>query len=147
MDPSLGGTSIDQLRTLQQMQQANPQFGNNKINVIAQDINDSLDEGDQMSANQQPQIKINQPIQDPTTTSYVAPNPNQGMVQKIPEMFREPLILVIVYVILSTDIIKNTIGEYIPQIKPKDGSVNFIGYLIYGIILAILFTVIKKLVL
>lgn len=146
MDPSLGGTSIDQLRTLQQMQQANPQFGNNRINVIAQDINDSLDEGDQMPANQQPQIKINQPIQDPLPqASYVAPN--QGVVQKIPEMFREPLILVIVYVILSTDIIKNTIGEYIPQIKPKDGSVNFIGYLIYGIILAILFTVIKKLVL
>lgn len=160
-----GGTSIDQLKNLQQLQQMQqmqqlqqmqqtqqmqqmqqPQrFGNNQMDMIAQDITESLDENDQM--NQPPQqIQQIQPNND-ISKSQKYQNKNQTITQKIPESLREPLLLIIIYVILSLNVVKDTIGEYIPQIKSKDNGVPFMGYLLYGTILAITFVVLKKLLL
>lgn len=63
----------------------------------------------------------------------------------IPKWLREPLLILVIYLILSQTIVKDTIGKYIKQINPgTDGSVSFVGVLIYGIILAVLYVIIKK---
>lgn len=173
----MDGTPIDQLRILQQMQQ-NPQMaqaqqmppmqqmqqppynmgnngnnGKNRIDVITQDITDSLDDMPQMSAQQQPQLRPQYSQQEHLTVNKKTSNQSNksgtnSMVQKVPEMLREPLLLLIIYVVMSLDPIKNTIAEYVPQIKPKsDGSVFIVGYIIYGIFIAVVFTVMKKLLL
>lgn len=71
-----------------------------------------------------------------------------GIIYGIPEILREPLILVILYVILSLPVVRENIGKHIKQINPDvEGKVSFTGILIYGIILATLFALVKRLLL
>lgn len=73
---------------------------------------------------------------------------SQTIMSYIPMMLREPLLILIIYVILSQPIIKETIGQYLKQINPDmDGKVSFTGILIYGIILAALYALAKKVIL
>jgi hypothetical protein len=68
--------------------------------------------------------------------------------EKIPQAFRAPLILVVLFIIMSLDVVKQTIGAYIPQIRPNTtGNVSLIGYGVYGIILAIAFETLKNMLL
>ncbi len=71
-----------------------------------------------------------------------------GLLASVPAILREPLILVVLYVILSQAPVKNFIGTYVKQINVDDsGAVSFVGVVIYGIILATLFVLAKKLLL
>jgi len=66
----------------------------------------------------------------------------------VPYMLREPLILLVIYVILSQSFVKNAINSYVPYIgNNADGSKTFITIVIYGCILATLFMVVKKILL
>jgi len=58
---------------------------------------------------------------------------------------KEPVIIIILYVFLSQEAVKNAISTYVPQINPSEetGSVTTIGVIIYGVILAVLYAVIK----
>ena len=68
------------------------------------------------------------------------------IIDKVPEILREPLIILILYIVLSQDIVRRIIGEYIPQIRPgENGVVSFTGMVIYGLILVLLFVIFKKL--
>ena len=68
-----------------------------------------------------------------------------GYLSFIPEVAREPLILLAVYMILSHPQVRTTLGQYINQINPgPTGRVSMTGVVIYGVILATLFTIIKK---
>lgn len=68
--------------------------------------------------------------------------------EKIPQAFRAPIILVILFIIMSLDVVKQTIGAYIPQIRPNaTGNVSLIGYAVYGAILAIAFETLKNMLL
>jgi hypothetical protein len=70
---------------------------------------------------------------------------NGGYLNKVPKMLREPLIIVVLFVILSQPIIRDNIAKYVRQINPDmDGKVPFVGILIYGLIFAVLFTLAKK---
>jgi len=72
----------------------------------------------------------------------------QTIVGSIPEIIREPLLLLIIYIILSQPIVRETLGQYIQQLNPDmEGKVSFTGVLIYGIILATLYTVAKRFIL
>ncbi len=72
----------------------------------------------------------------------------QSIVNSIPVIFREPLVIVLIFIILSQPIVKKTIGCYITQINPDaDGVVGIYGVIIYGIILSTLFVVAKKFIL
>ena len=54
------------------------------------------------------------------------------------------LIIVVAYIILSTETARTFIGSYITSINPnEEGIVGFNGILIYGIILALLFIIIR----
>lgn len=60
-------------------------------------------------------------------------------------MIKEVALLVFIYVILSQNFVRKTVGGYVSYINPRDdGSVSIIGYLIYGLILALIFVFLKN---
>lgn len=63
---------------------------------------------------------------------------------RIPEFIRDPLLIWIIFILLSQNFIKQLIGKYVKQINPnEDGVVSFMGVVIYGLIFAVLFGLIK----
>ncbi len=71
-----------------------------------------------------------------------------GILHSIPNYIKEIVILLVVYLILSQPYIKNMIGSVLPQINTNmSGNISFSGYVIYGLILAILYVIIKKMLL
>src|SRR5690606_15700402 len=57
----------------------------------------------------------------------------------------EPLLLLTIYVIMSQPFVINFASHYVEQLNPSDdGSTPLSGILIYGIILVILFMVLRK---
>ena len=65
---------------------------------------------------------------------------------KFLEHLKEPALLLTIYLIMSQEQVKNIIGKYVTYINPKeDGSVTFVGVIVYGLILVILFITLKKL--
>jgi hypothetical protein len=74
-----------------------------------------------------------------------AQNGRFGILSSIPEMFRDPLIILVLYIILSLPAVREGLGTYISQINPDvEGKVSFTGILIYGIILVALFMLVKR---
>jgi hypothetical protein len=70
---------------------------------------------------------------------------NSNLLSGIPHMLRDPLIILIWFIILSQPVVKDTLGRYLTQINPgADCKVSFAGIFIYGLILAILFALTKK---
>jgi len=67
-----------------------------------------------------------------------------GYISYIPSILREPLIVLFLYVLLSHVFVRESIGKYIKQTTPNEmGVVTFAGILIYGIIFATLFGIMK----
>lgn len=63
----------------------------------------------------------------------------------IPEMIKEPIIILILFVILSQPAIQSVINKYLSSvIKMNNGVHNIKGIFIYGLILSIAFALIKK---
>jgi hypothetical protein len=63
---------------------------------------------------------------------------------KIPEFVRDPLLIWVIFILLSQNFIKQLIGKYVKQINPnEEGVVSFLGVVIYGLIFAVLFGLIK----
>lgn len=64
----------------------------------------------------------------------------------LPSWSREPVILILIYVLLSQTFIQKFMGKYISQINPNivTGEVNNIGILIYAIFFAALYIFSKK---
>jgi len=63
---------------------------------------------------------------------------------KIPEFVRDPLLIWIIFILLSQNFIKQLIGKYVKQINPnEEGVVSLLGVVIYGLIFAVLFGLIK----
>lgn len=64
----------------------------------------------------------------------------------IPRMLVSPLIIFILFVILSLPSVRINIGKFIPQIRPNaSGNTAMTGVIIYGIILSVLFVIVQKL--
>lgn len=60
-------------------------------------------------------------------------------------LVKEPLIIILLYLLISQNFVRNSLGVYIPYVLPRqDGSLSFIGHLICGIIMASLFILSKK---
>lgn len=69
----------------------------------------------------------------------------EGYLSKVPFALKEILLIVIIYLILSIGYVKDSFGSYIKYInKDETGSVPFVGLIIYGIILAVLFVLIRS---
>lgn len=73
---------------------------------------------------------------------------SKGIIGSLPPFIKEIIILTILYYILSMGIVKKSIGDYITYINPdQDGNVSFIGIIIYGLLLATIFIVVRSLAL
>lgn len=154
----MNGTPIDNLRYMQQ-----PQFMGDRIQTgdgfeddigrssgnmdqLAREVNDSLDDLN-IPLDSPKQQLTNRPRQIQKQQKEQTKN-NEGIMGKVPIFLREPIIIVLIFIILSLDVVKKTLSSYIPQIKPSaDGSVLFVGIVIYAMILAISYSVAKKLLL
>jgi len=144
----MNGTPIDRLRHMQQPRQQNYDpiqsgdgFGEDldmsggNIDTIIKDVDDVIDIPQEQPQPKQQKIKEVPPVKE-------------GAMNKIPIFLREPIIIVIIYVILSLDVVRKTLSTYIPQIKPSaDGNVLFVGIVVYAMVLAISFVVAKRLLL
>lgn len=70
---------------------------------------------------------------------------DSSLISFVPEYVRDPLIIVVLFFLLSQPFVKTMIGRYVKQIQPgSDGAVSNVGVLIYGVVLAVLFYVSKK---
>lgn len=124
-------------RMPQRMQQRMPYISDEETNIedLARDLNSTLsieNYSDKSVPGKEQKVRMNKS--------------NGGLLSRVPSILREPLILVTLYVILSQPVVKDTIARYIPQINSgMYGDVPFTGVLIYGLILATLYVVIKKL--
>lgn len=68
-----------------------------------------------------------------------------GYLNFLPIILREPLIIVVLFILLSQDYVRVIIGRYLRQINPNaQGRVSFAGILTYGILLATLFSLTKR---
>lgn len=112
-----------------QYPQVVPETGNS-IEELAKEISDELQSENMMSE---------APEQFETST-----NTNGGYLSMIPQMLREPLIILVIFIVLSQPLVRKTIANYIPQINPINGAVTQMGIIIYGIILAVLYVFLKK---
>lgn len=133
----------------QMMPQMMPQLQQTQyddMGTLARDITDNLDDVPIQHTQQMNHRYANGVANDQNMHRNISKK--TGIVEKIPFLFREPLIIVVVYVVLSLDIVKQTLGSYIPQIKPNaGGNIQFIGYIIYGMVMAIAIMTMKKLLL
>ena len=99
------------------------------IEDLARDISDNLPEES---------IPV---IDSEEEESFVGEN---AVVSRIPVLLREPLLIVILFTVLSQPIVRDNIAKYIPQLNPVNGRVGILGIAIYGVILATLFAIVKK---
>jgi len=146
-----------QMPPLELMNQYN-QAKNREVEDLARDLNESLED---LNRRDRPPKNINEQEyerqherqqeeeeneQKEMLHNKKKKNKSQSTtyMDKIPKILQEPLIILILYVILSQSFVKNKIGEYIKQINPgPDGQVSLVGIIIYGLILAILFAIFK----
>ena len=66
---------------------------------------------------------------------------------KIIEYLYEPILLLVIYFILSQEKIRDIFMKYIPLLNPTDGEIKQSGIILYGIILVGLFMLSKKILL
>lgn len=73
---------------------------------------------------------------------------SHGIMWNVPKMLREPLIILVLYIILSLPAVYTFIGKYVKPINcDATGRVSFAGVVIYGIILATTYALTKKILL
>jgi hypothetical protein len=114
-----------------------PQRGNidNRLSNVVSEINDDISDLD------------DDELDKLISKNYDVPE-NKSKKTKIPGIIRDPLTIVALYCILSLSVVKNNIAKYIPQIEPgDDGQPRLSGIIMYGIILAILFVIVKNYIL
>jgi hypothetical protein len=96
------------------------------------DIDDEIDEDDK--------------ITEEETEEYVIKSNKKHRKHKKNNKFdfRDPILLWLVYMMLSQGFIKDTIGKYVPVINPNDeGVVGLFGIGTYGIILVVIYFVLR----
>ena len=152
MNGNNSGTSIAELRMKAAQNNdtsvnTNRNNGNDKNNFtiehLVADINNSIDEfspsddksRDSESSNDSVSFKKNKKTKKNKSKSS----------DKMYDFIKEPIIIIVLYIVLSQDMIRNAISTYIPQINPSEetGNVTLLGVVIYGTILAVLYMIIK----
>lgn len=153
-----GGTSIADLQKMpkqqpqmspQQYRQKSQQEGrdnesevheeHNKIRHLVKNINQSLDDYAPSKSQNTEDSEDDSTEKEDDSTEKNKSN------YYVPDILKEPLLIVVIYVILSQGFVKKSIGNYISYINPtQEGYVSLIGYIIYGSILALLFMFFKK---
>jgi len=108
-----------------------------KIKNLANDINQSLDD-------YLPSISM---YSDTDTDSDIDIDLSHTKSSRIPLELKEIIIIIIIYVFMSQKLIKNHLSKYISYLQPDDdGMIQLSGYIVYGSLIALLFVIIKKIV-
>lgn len=106
-----------------------------KIDHLVSDINKSLDD-------YSPSKSI---ISDETEEEDNISHKKSSYGSYIPTCLKEPILLIIIYVIMSQEFIHKMLCNYISYVNVQDdGRVPLIGIIIYGSILALIFMIFKK---
>jgi hypothetical protein len=118
----------------------------NKIHHLVKDINRHLDDYGPSTLSHDSDESCYE-LDDGTDREQSSDIKNKNVNTYIPYFLKDPIIIIIVYVIISQPFVKKTLSNYITHLHVKsDGSNNIIGQLIYGTILAFLFLLIKKII-
>lgn len=108
-----------------------------KIDKLVNDINKSLDD---YSPSKSIMIDF-----DDDDDENIFIEKKKSSIPYIPDFAKELLLIVILYIILSQDFVYGMLSKYITYLNPNDnGKVPFIGITLYGLILAVLFIMFKK---
>ena len=121
------------------------QFNQDKFDMeeLARDINNNLPEN-ALGNMETFYEKIDESVENTTKEE----NESFEILSSIHPLLKDAVIILIIYIILSQAVVRDTIGKYIKQINPDDeGKFSFVAVLIYGLILATLFVLVKKLIL
>ena len=82
--------------------------------------------------------------QMPVTKQFVPPNKEEAMTEKFLQMLQEPLIIAIIYVIVSQRVILSFFAKNISSFSDKKTNITFLGLCIVGIIIGVLFSLVKQ---
>ena len=113
---------------------------NSHIKNLVEDINNEIEDG------KKKKVKV---VKDTETeTEEEKPKKKKSKSSffnfSIPEMVKDPILIWIIYMLMSQNFFKKLIGKYITQINPnEEGVVSFTGIAVYGLILVVLYTLIK----
>lgn len=67
---------------------------------------------------------------------------------KLTKDTKELLLIIFIYVLMSSSFVKKTMGQYISIINPNEfGKYSYISIILYGLILGVIFILLKKLIL
>lgn len=157
------GTSIDNLRNLQELGQAsynvnqNIQFeqGHNAAHHVQQAQQNAYYDMLQQKQQQQKRKQeidieeltkdINENIPEDTFFSLGESTEEDKKQGVIPKEWKEPLLLLAVYLLLSQTVVRQTLGNYIKQLNPDaEGKIGFAGVLIFGVIFVAIYFLVKK---
>jgi hypothetical protein len=112
-----------------------PQQGQCPMNALAEDISNNIPNGTEYYDDLSDEEIIN------------VQSSNGGLLSFIPEMLREPLLLLVVYVILSVPLVQGFFVKNIPQLSAGPNGVNIVGIVIYGTILVVAYGLAKRVLL
>jgi hypothetical protein len=119
----------------------NPSYPANDMDELAKDIANNI------PSDNNP-VEMFNGYTDNASGLTVRSKEQKGFFSIMPKDLRDPIIILVLYVILSQSFVYTFIGKYIKQINPDEsGRVSFWGILIYGIILAMLFNITKRYIL
>ena len=146
---------LQQLRQKQHAQMAQQQAYQTKsskkdlrkadITHLVSDINKSLD--NYSPSNQDVPVDDGTEEEIEEMEADKEKNANGNSYSYLPEWLKDILIILVIYVILSQNTVKTFVGKYINSINPgSDGTVSFLGIVIYGTLLAVLYVIIRKIV-
>ncbi len=113
---------------------------NSHIKNLVEDINNEIEDG------KKKKVKV---VKD-TDTDTEEEKPKKKKSKNsffnftIPEMVKDPILIWVIYMLMSQNFFKKLIGKYLTQINPnEEGVVSFTGIAIYGLVMVVLFTLIK----
>jgi hypothetical protein len=122
-------------------------YGGNTNNMqnIVEDINDAIKHDKRrkkyinVNDSEIEDIQGNEVIEEDTQNKK-----KKSMKTVVGSFLKEPILLLVLYIILSINPVKNVIGKYIPYINPdENGVVGIMGIASYGLVLVVLFTIIR----
>ena len=112
---------------------------NSHIKNLVEDINNEIEDG------KKNKVKIQETDTD-TEEEKPKKKKSKGSFFNftIPEMIKDPILIWVIYMLMSQNFFKKLIGKYLTQINPnEEGVVTFSGVAIYGLVMVVLFTLIK----
>ncbi len=161
-----GGTPISQLRKdvvkskstliediINNDTESTKSIKNNKIKFIVDDINNDSDIGpkknskkkyEDVEKDEEDEEDENDEEDDKEKIKEKKKKKSDYLNFSIPEMLKDPVLIWLIYMLMSQNFFKNLVGKYLTSINPnEEGVVTFSGVAMYGLILVALFTLIK----